>query len=108
MKFTVIIAVIIITTLVSKIEAQELGDTALGLKFAKEVCAECHRVSSQESMSPNLSAASFKEIANTPGMTAQALFVWFRTPHPTMPNFKLEIQNEDDVIAYILSLKDKN
>ena len=99
---------IIIFALVSNAEAQELSDPILGLNFAKKVCAECHSVLPKESTSLFLSAASFEEIANTPGINAQALFVWFRTPHPTMPNFKLEIQNEEDVIAYILSLKDKN
>ena len=108
MRFIVLMIAIIITVVASDIEAQELGDPVAGLNFAKKVCAECHWVSPKESTSLNLGAASFKDIANTPGMTAQALFVWFRTPHPTMPNFKLEIQNEEDVIAYILSLKDKD
>ena len=108
MKITVLMTAIIISALVSNVEAQELGDPVLGLNFAKKVCSECHWVLPEESISLNLGAASFEEIANTPGINAQALFVWFRTPHPTMPNFKLEIQNEEDVIAYILSLKDKN
>lgn len=108
MKITIVIATILITALASNVKAQELGDPIAGFEYAKRVCAECHWVSPKESMSPNLSATSFKEIANVPGMTAQALFVWFRTPHQTMPNFILEIENEEDVIAYILSLKDRN
>ncbi len=108
MKFPALMTAIIMTVLLPTVEAQELGDPASGLNFAKRVCAECHWVLPEESISPNLQATSFKEIANTPGMTAQALFVWFRTPHPTMPNLILEIENEEDVIAYILSLKDKN
>ena len=107
MKFIVLMTTII-AVMASNVVAQPLGDPEAGLNFAKRVCAECHWVLPKESKSIYSNAASFKEIANTPGMTAQALYVWFRTPHPTMPNLKLEIQNEEDVIAYILSLKDKN
>jgi hypothetical protein len=38
-------------------------------------------------------------------MTALALKVWFQSPHPTMPNFKITSQENDDVVAYILSLR---
>ena len=50
--------------------------------------------------------ATFKAIANTPGMTPTALAVWFQTSHPTMPNFILAPEDRDDVIAYIVSLRD--
>ena len=108
MKFHALMTVIIFIVLVSNVESQELGDPALGLKYAKDVCAECHAVTLGESISPDINAATFKDIANTPGMNAQALFVWFRTPHPTMPNFILKIEKQEDLIAYITSLKDKN
>ena len=88
--------------------AQEMGSTAAGEAYAKQFCIECHGISEKVEMSPNLTAPSFKEIADTPGMTRQALLVWFRTPHPTMPNLVLEMQNEEDVIAYILSVKKIN
>ncbi|MGI9378935.1 MAG: c-type cytochrome [Methyloligellaceae bacterium] len=85
--------------------AQEMGSPAAGEAYAKRICIECHGISDKVEMSPNLTAPSFKEIADTRGMTRQALLVWFRTPHPTMPNLVLEMQNEEDIIAYILSLK---
>jgi hypothetical protein len=46
-------------------------------------------------------------VANTPGMTATALAVWLTTSHPTMPNIVLEQQDLDNVVAFILTLKDK-
>jgi hypothetical protein len=40
-------------------------------------------------------------IATTPGMTATALEVWFRTPHPSMPNLVLSDNERHDLIAFI-------
>jgi hypothetical protein len=40
-------------------------------------------------------------------MTETALRVWLSTPHRTMPNIAIEPQDMDNVIAYVLSLKDE-
>jgi hypothetical protein len=60
-----------------------------------------------EAASPNKQAPPFKAIADTPGMSVTALTVWSRTSHPTMPNFVIEPADMDDLIAYILSLREK-
>ena len=65
-----------------------------------QCAAEQCRVAEQQ-------APSFKKIANTPGMSVTALTVWSRTTHPTMPNLIIEPDDMDDLIAYILSLKDR-
>jgi hypothetical protein len=52
-------------------------------------------------------APTFRAIANTPGMTALALNVFLRTPHRSMPNLVISDGDRDNVIAYILSLRDK-
>ena len=106
MKITTLILVLTLVGLYSSVKAQQMGSPELGFRFAQDVCSECHSVSPEGSLSPNSDALSFKDIANIPGMSAQALYVWFRSPHPTMPNLALEIQDEEDVFAYILSLKD--
>jgi len=85
--------------------ADEFGDVHAGRVFAKKVCSPCHAIEPEAPMSPKIDAPSFAAVANTPGMTRTALTVWLQTPHPTMPNFILEAQDQDDVIAYILSLK---
>ena len=59
-----------------------------------------------DATSPNKQAPPFKSIANTPGMSVTALTVWSRTSHPTMPNFVIAPEDMDDLIAYILSLRD--
>lgn len=89
-------------------EAQEIGDTQEGRAYAQRVCADCHAVLPWQAVSPDARATAFKSIANTPGMTATALAVWFLTPHPTMPNLVIEGEDMDNVIAYILSLREKN
>ena len=85
--------------------AQESGNAKEGFVFAQAVCAECHAVRAGERASPKAQAPSFTTVANTPGMNAMALEVWFQTPHPTMPNLKFSDQESDNVIAYILSLR---
>ena len=85
--------------------AEESGNAKEGLVFAQSVCAECHAVHDGERASPKAQAPSFTTVANTPGMNAMALEVWFQTPHPTMPNLKFSNEDSDNVIAYILSLR---
>lgn len=86
--------------------AQELGDPQAGHAYAVQVCAECHAVEPNEHGSPVIEATSFEKVANTPGMTGTALTVWMNTSHPNMPNLVLPQADLDNVIAYILSLKD--
>jgi mono/diheme cytochrome c family protein len=85
--------------------AQEVGDARRGLIFAERICAECHAVKAGQTVPAT--APTFKAIANTPGMTALALTVFFRTSHRDMPNLVLSDDERDDVIAYILSLREK-
>jgi mono/diheme cytochrome c family protein len=91
--------------------AQEVGDVRQGLRFAEKVCAECHAILKRQALSPMPGAPPFGAIANTPGMTAMALTVWFRSSHPNipkrMPNLIIEDEDMDNVIAYILSLRDR-
>jgi mono/diheme cytochrome c family protein len=85
--------------------AQEAGDARKGLDFARRVCAECHGVAPGQTVPA--AAPTFSAIANTPGMTALALTVFFRTPHRNMPNLVISDEDRENVTAYILSLRDK-
>jgi mono/diheme cytochrome c family protein len=85
--------------------AQQLGDAKAGLEFAKRACAECHEVEAADTFSPHPDAPTFREAANSPGMTARALAVWLQTSHPTMPDFIIPPGDMDNVIAYIMSLR---
>jgi mono/diheme cytochrome c family protein len=88
----------------SSAESQS-GDPGAGAAYAQQVCAKCHAID-RTGISPEPKAPPFKDVANTPGMTETALTVWLRTSHPTMPNIIVEPADIDNVIAYILSLKD--
>jgi mono/diheme cytochrome c family protein len=88
------------------VPVQQTGDPAAGAAYAEKICAQCHSIKGAEP-SPEPTAPPFKVVANTPGMTATALTVWLSTSHPTMPNIVLEPQELDNVIAFILTLKDK-
>ena len=87
--------------------AQE-GDVAAGHAFAREACKLCHVVEPAEE-SPRILALApaFRDSANTPGMTATALRVFLTSSHPKMPNLILKRGQTADVIAYILSLRDR-
>ena len=86
--------------------AQGAGDTRRGAAVAGSQCVECHGVTAGQ-RSPKTAAPSFEVIAATPGMTTLALEAALGTSHRQMPNVMLESADRSDVIAYILSLKDK-
>ena len=99
----VVIAALIVTP--HSAGAQTEGDARLGESFAEAACSQCHAVGSKQIHSPNRYAPSFSSLANSPGMTATSLHVWFETPHPSMPNLILRSGDKENVFAYILSLK---
>lgn len=87
-------------------QAQEIsGSVSEGSKIAQETCSACHAVSGGNFTSPNIDAPPFQDIADKRGMTEMALSVWFRSPHPTMPNFILNEYEASHLVAYILGLK---
>ena len=80
------------------------GDATAGKRFAQAECATCHGVEVNK-RSRNRAAPGFADIASSPGLTATAIRVWLQSPHATMPNIKLNEEDKDNVIAYLLSLK---
>ena len=85
----------------------EVGDAGQGLAYAQKTCSGCHNVLRTGAASPNKDAPPFKQIANTPGMSITALTVWSRTSHPTMPNLMIPPNDMDNLITYIMSLRDR-
>jgi mono/diheme cytochrome c family protein len=78
----------------------EVGDPVIGKRIADGQCADCHASGLVPGRAP-----AFSAIARMPSTTATALTVYLRTSHPAMPNIILTPTEQDDVIAYILSLK---
>lgn len=85
--------------------AAQMDSVGRGRAVAENVCSACHAVGPGQVSSPNPNAPTFEHVANTPGMTARALSVWMRSPHPTMPNYVLTQGQIDDVSAYLESLR---
>jgi mono/diheme cytochrome c family protein len=83
----------------------QTADAAAGETYAEKVCAQCHAIH-RTGLSPEPTAPPLRNVAATPGITETALRVWLSTSHPTMPNIVVEPQNMDNVIAYILTLRD--
>lgn len=86
-------------------DAATLGTPKAGRAYAQTHCVSCHSIVPSGNTSPVNAATPFQMIADAGGMTRTALFVFFRSPHPTMPNLVIRGDDADNIIAYILSLK---
>jgi mono/diheme cytochrome c family protein len=83
------------------------GNSEAGRAYVGEVCSPCHAVTAEQASRRRIVIApDFQAIANTPGMTATALRAFLQTPHPKMPNLILTPEQSDNVIAFLLSLRD--
>ena len=83
------------------------GDIAAGHSFAREACSACHVVEAEQQHLPRriFIGPAFRNIANTPGMTATALRLFLTTSHSKMLKPIVRPEQMADVIAYILSLR---
>jgi cytochrome c2 len=92
------------------------GDAKEGRTFAIEACTGCHIVAPDQPFKPihagDVHTPDFRDIANKPGVTADSLTHYLDTL-PTIPkdsrmaNADLTAEQTRDVVAYILSLRDK-
>ena len=103
---TLCIAASLMAIVTAEVAAQEIGDRAKGRAFALQACTPCHKVAPDQ-LSPSrfATAPDFRAIAKTRGMTETSLHAFLSSPHPSMPNLILGQKEQDDVIAYILSLR---
>jgi cytochrome c len=90
---------------VGSANAQPNGSVREGRRLAHAECAQCHGVG-KKGFSTNPKAPAFEDIANIPGMTSAALTVALQTSHRSMPNFVIKGHDAQNIIAYILSLKE--
>jgi cytochrome c len=101
------VALLVVMALVGQLDIRAAkAETARGQALAEQWCAQCHGVRPHEA-SANPKAPSFSAIAAESSATEYALRVFLKTPHPTMPNFKLQPDDIDDLVGYLLSLKPK-
>ena len=86
---------------------QELGDVVAGERLAREICAACHAVGKGDTLVSFEGAPAFQLVANDPSASEVGLRVFLRTPHETMPDLILTPQQTDDIVTYILSLRER-
>ena len=85
------------------------GNSEAGRVYAREVCAPCHAVAAEQASQRIITVApDFQTIANTSGITATALRAFLQTPHPKMPNLILTPEQSADVIALVLTLRERS
>jgi mono/diheme cytochrome c family protein len=85
-----------------------------GHDFALKVCANCHIVAKDQDSAPILKppAPSFSAIVSRPDVTEASLRSFLANPHgelrrnSTMPIFRLADFQINQIIAYLLSLKE--
>ena len=80
-----------------------------GMAFAQASCGGCHAVG-RASVSPNPGAPPFARIVNQEGLTGNTLAAWLRNAHnyPAEMKFSLDRGQVDELVAYMLTLRDPN
>ncbi len=86
------------------------GGPGYGRQLTEDICGECHRVSATPTakrppMQEDLAAPDLTERMRDPSMTELALRSYLQTSHPVMPNIRLNRDETDDIVAYLMSLK---
>src|SRR5689334_11866080 len=84
-----------------------LGDVKRGQELSQRVCSVCHSVSPGSAATLNADVPTFAAIASRPDITAERLAGRIIVPHPPMPNVQLTVAEMRDIIAYILSLRQR-
>jgi mono/diheme cytochrome c family protein len=91
-------------------------DVVRGRAIAASVCSACHVVAADQTYAPILRnpGPSFQSIASKPTTTADALRRFISTTHKTagepfrMPNPELTAEMQEQVVVYILSLRNRH
>jgi mono/diheme cytochrome c family protein len=80
-----------------------------GRAFAQGSCGGCHAVEPR-TLSPNPAAPPFPAIVNREGVTRETLTAWLRDAHnyPEEMEFYLEKPEVDELVSYMLNLRDPN
>jgi mono/diheme cytochrome c family protein len=82
------------------------GDPASGRQIAIKRCSSCHRVLPM-TLSDKADPPSFQSIADLPSTTGISLNVFLHSNHRNMPDFIVSSTEANDLIAYIVSLKQR-
>lgn len=82
-------------------------DAQQGREIALRWCSSCHVVERAATVAPADGLPTFPAIAAKPGLSADQLRAAMNPQHSRMPDFALSRRQQDDLIAYINSLRAK-
>lgn len=96
------VAVALLAAVPAAVEAQDIVN---GEALATRWCAGCHIVSRTASSGQANGLPSFPMLAASPQTTDASLRRAMTTTHSRMPDLSLSKQEQDNLIAYIFSLR---
>jgi mono/diheme cytochrome c family protein len=82
-------------------------DAQQGREIAQRWCSSCHVVDRSATEAPVNGLPTFPGIAADPGLSADHLRAAMNPQHSRMPDLALSKRQQDDLIAYIYSLRRK-
>ncbi len=94
-------AVALIPSLAAAQDAQQ------GREIALRWCSSCHVIERAAAVAPADGLPTFPAIADRPGLSVDQLRAAMNPQHSRMPDFALGRRQQDDLIAYIYSLRVK-
>jgi len=106
MRVTMTILAAVLLT-IAPVAIAHAADQASGKALAQKLCVNCHIVApdgAQGSVEPGI--PSFMAIANKPDQDATKLRAFILNPHPPMPAVQLTTHELDNLVAYVLTLRD--
>lgn len=80
-------------------------DAKAGAMLANKVCSNCHLTGAGAQIQAQADVPSFKEIANRPDQSAEAIIAGVLLPKHPMPEIQLTRDERDHLAAYILTLR---
>lgn len=86
-------------------QSLEKVDAANGERLVRKLCVNCHQVAPDSGDPVLADVPGFREVANRPGMTREAIETFVLNPHPPMPQVQLTRDELSDISAYIMSLR---
>lgn len=104
MKAPLLTLACLLTAAVAPAHAQ---DVARGKALAERWCSNCHVVDRAPATARSDGLPTFPALANRAGMTEATLKGAMTALHSRMPDFELGARDQNDLAAYILSLKSK-
>ena len=80
-------------------------DAEQGREIARRWCSSCHVVEKTATQAPANGLPTFPALARRADLSADRLRAAMNPQHSRMPDFALSKRQQDDVIAYIFSLR---